>query len=111
MKALSRRATLKGLGTALALPFLDAMRPARAQSQSSGAPRLFYFYVPCGLNMASFTPSSTGADYELSDMLSPLKNVRDQVSVLSGLRVTAAFDQGDGPGDHARGTSTFLTAT
>jgi len=27
------------------------------------------------------------------------------------VRCTAAFDQGDGPGDHARGTSTFLTST
>lgn len=111
MMRLSRRATLRGFGTALALPFLDAMRPARAQTTTTpAAPRLCYFFVPCGINMPTFTPDSTGADYELPDMLTPLANVRDRVSVISGARVTAAFDQGDGPGDHARGTSTFLTA-
>jgi hypothetical protein len=110
-KSLSRRATLKGLGTAIALPFLDAMRPARAQSTSSPRPRLLFFFVPCGINMATFTPSQTGAGFDLPDMLEPLDAVRERVSVLSGVRCTAALDQGDGPGDHARGTSTFLTAT
>ncbi len=115
MKTLSRRATLKGLGTALALPFLDAMRPARAQSTtpSNGATnaRFLAFFVPCGINMATFTPGEAGRGFGLSDMLTPLEKVRDHVSVLSGVRCTAALDQGDGPGDHARGTSTFLTAS
>lgn len=112
MKLLSRRATLRGMGTALALPFLDAMRaPARAQSTSTGAPRFLAFFVPCGINMATFTPADDGAGFALSDMLTPLEKVRDHVSVLSGVRCTAALDQGDGPGDHARGTSTFLTAS
>lgn len=109
-RSLSRRATLKGMGTALALPFLDAMRPARAQSTSTDKPRFFAFFVPCGINMATFTPDQEGAGFELSDMLAPLEKVRERVSVLSGVRCTAALDQGDGPGDHARGTSTFLTA-
>ena len=115
MKGLSRRATLKGMGTAIALPLLEAMtRPARAQSSSpnsSGAPRFLAFFVPCGINMATFTPADEGPGFGLSDMLSPLEKVRDRLSVLSGVLATAAFDQGDGPGDHARGTSTFLTAT
>jgi len=109
MMRLSRRATLRGFGTALALPFLDAMRPARAQTTTT-TPRLCYFFVPCGINMATFTPDAAGADYALPDMLTPLANVRDRMSVITGARVTAAFDQGDGPGGHARGTSTFLTA-
>jgi len=114
-RPLSRRTALRGLGTAIALPFLDAMAPraARAQSTSTKPLRLMYFYVPCGIDMATFTPSATGSlrDVRLPPMLASLAPVRDQVQVLSGVRCTAAFDQGDGPGDHARGTSTFLTST
>lgn len=113
---LSRRTVLRGLGTAVALPFLEAMSPraARAQTTTTDTPlRLAYFYVPCGIHMATFTPRTTGSlsDVALPPMLRSLDPVRQQVQVLSGVRCTAAFDQGDGPGDHARGTSTFLTAT
>lgn len=110
---LSRRAALRGLGAAVALPFLDVMRSesARAQAATPGAPkRLLFFYVPCGIDMATFLPTSTGRDFVLSPMLAPLEGVRDYVTVLSGLRNTAAKDLGDGGGDHARGTGAFLTA-
>ncbi len=106
---LSRRACLRGVGAAVALPFLDAMRPARAQTVA-GPRRLCFFYTPCGINMAAFTPSTTGRDFALSPMLQPLADVRSRVAVVSGARNTAAMDLGDGPGDHARGTGSFLTS-
>jgi hypothetical protein len=114
---LNRRAMLRGaLGTAVALPFLDIMRAdkVRAQSQPSSSTtpkRLFFFYVPCGINMKTFTPTALGAGYALPDMLTPLKNVQGSVLVLTGARNTAAKDLGDGGGDHARGTGAFLTST
>lgn len=105
---LSRRTFLRGAGTALALPFLDAMRPARAQS--TGAPlRFFAFYVPNGIHMAGFTPTQSGAGFALPPILAPLSAHRDDVLVLSGLHNEAATAQGNGAGDHARGTSCFLT--
>lgn len=115
---LSRRAALKGLGTGLgtmvALPFLDAMRrPALAQSTEPGASspkRLLFFYVPCGIHMAAFTPAREGRDYDLPPILSPLSRVKSSLLVLSGTTNTAAKDLGDGGGDHARGTGAFLTA-
>ena len=110
---LSRRACLKGMGTLVALPFLEAMtlsKRARAQAAAASPRRLLYFYVPCGINMATFTPASEGANYTLPDMLTPLDKVRDRVLVLTGARNTAAKDLGDGGGDHARGTGAFLTA-
>ncbi len=108
---LSRRACLKGIGAAVALPFLDAMRsPLRAQEAAGGPRRLFFFYVPCGINMATFTPTTEGAGFELPDMLTPLADVRDSLLVLSGCKNTAAESLGDGGGDHARGTSSFITA-
>lgn len=111
---LSRRAALRGMGAAVALPFLEAMtRPARAQSapaNGSTPKRLVFFFVPCGIDMRTFLPSTTGRDFVLSPMLEPLANVRDHVTILSGLKNTAAKDLGDGGGDHARGTGAFLTA-
>jgi len=113
-KPLSRRTVLRGaLGATIALPFLEAMTPRAARAQATSSPlRLMYFYVPCGLHMQSFTPSAEGSlnDVALPPMLRSLEDVKQHVQVLTGLRCTASFDQGDGPGDHARGTSTFLTA-
>jgi hypothetical protein len=109
---LSRRAALKGLGALVALPMLEAMsRPARAQSApSSSITRLMFFYVPCGIRMDHFTPTTAGRNWELTPILEPLSKVKDSVVVLSGARNMAAFDLGDGGGDHARGTGAFLTA-
>lgn len=116
---LSRRAALRGLGTGLgtlvALPFLEAMSaPARAQTTPPVDPtaprRLLFFYVPCGIHMAAFTPVRLGRDYDLPAILEPLAAVQSSVLVLSGTKNTAAQSLGDGGGDHARGTGAFLTA-
>jgi hypothetical protein len=105
---LSRRAALKGLGVMVALPFLDAMRAERARAQAASPRRLFFFYVPCGIRMDTFTPSSEGRDFQLSDMLTPFEKVKGKLSVLSGASNTAAKALGDGGGDHARGIGAFL---
>jgi hypothetical protein len=50
-KSLPRRTFLKGIGTAVALPFLDAMIPA-ARAQSLARPlRMAFVYVPNGIDM------------------------------------------------------------
>jgi len=49
-KAIPRRTILKGMGTAIALPFLDAMTPALASSKAPGETpvRMMFVYVPNG---------------------------------------------------------------
>lgn len=107
---LSRRTFLKGAGAAMALPLLEAMLPQRARAQSAPAPRrLFAFYVPNGIHMPGWTPATTGSGYAMSPILQPLAPYRDDVLVLSGLSNYPATHQGDGGGDHARGTGSFLT--
>jgi hypothetical protein len=64
---------------------------------------------PNGANMEAWTPASTGPLAALSETLAPLKNVKDQVLVLSGLMHDKANAHGDGPGDHARANAVFLT--
>lgn len=107
-KTLSRRAFLGGASVMVGLPLLEAMLPARAHAGGAGlAKRLLTIYVPNGIHMASWTPSSTGAGFDLKPILQPLAPYQSEILVLSGLNNTPA--QPDGPGDHAGGTSAFLT--
>ncbi len=108
---LPRRTFLRGLGTAIALPFLDAMTPS-VSSEIKGITspkRMGFVYVPNGMNMADWLPTTTGTDFELPMILQPLKNVRDQINVLSNLGQDKASPNGDGAGDHARASAAFLT--
>ena len=59
--------------------------------------------------MEDWTPTQVGADYELTDILKPLENVKDKMLVLSGLTADKARANGDGGGDHARAMAAFLT--
>ena len=60
-KALPRRSFLKGMGTAVALPFLDSMVPAFATPAQSKAPlRMVFTYVPNGIDMRNWNPASEG---------------------------------------------------
>jgi hypothetical protein len=108
---ISRRTLLKGLGTAVALPMLEAMTPTQAlgSGPSGGPKRLAFFYVPNGIHMEAWTPNSPGADFTIPSILEPLAPLRKDFLVLSGLTLDKARAYGDGGGDHARAMSTFLT--
>src|SRR5205814_7383666 len=54
-------------------------------------------------------PSAEGADYEMPAILQPLKELRDDLLVLTGLTADKARPHGDGGGDHARALGAFLT--
>lgn len=113
---ISRRTALRGLGTALALPWLEAMTPAVSRSYAaeaaSGLPkRMAFFYVPNGVHMESWTPASEGSGFELPRILQPAAAFRDDMLVLTGLTQDNARAKGDGPGDHARALACFLTGT
>src|SRR5437867_6059789 len=74
-KSIPRRTFLRGAGTALALPLLDAMFPALAspaETASRTARRLSFFTVPNGIIMDKWTPSTIGSGYELATILEPL---------------------------------------
>jgi len=111
---LPRRSFLKGLGTAMALPMLEAMAPGVSLAAAIGTPagpprRMAFVFVPNGANMADWTPKTVGSDFELPLILEPLKAVQRDLLVLSGLAQDKARPHGDGGGDHARGSATFLT--
>jgi len=109
---ISRRTLLKGAGVSMALPLLDAMLPAglAAAAATSSAARPVRFgclYMPNGVNPHHWTPKGTGAAFELSEVLSPLRDLRQELLVLTNLW-NAATDTGDG---HYVKTGGFLTST
>jgi hypothetical protein len=110
---ISRRTVLRGLGTAIALPLLDAMTPALAlAAERKEVPtRMAFVYVPNGKHMPDWTPTAEGDDWQLPYIMEPLANVKDRLLVLSGLAQDHARANGDGPGDHARALAAFLTGT
>jgi len=109
---LGRRTFLRGMGTAMALPLLEAMQPSRllGAAPAAEAPRrMAFLYIPNGADMRHWTPHKDGTEFDLPMILSPLESMRRDVLVLSGLAHDKANSNGDGGGDHARSVATFLT--
>ncbi len=111
---LSRRTVLRGLGTTLALPWLEAM--GQMTAWAAGTPgrrvapnRLAFLYVPNGKDMPNWTPAAAGPLTTLPPILSALAPVKNDLLVLTGLAADKARPHGDGGGDHARAMSAFLT--
>ena len=108
-KHLPRRTFLKGIGTAIALPMLDAMIPARAATPQAPV-RLAFVYVPNGVvNIDWWKPKGSGRDFEFPRILKPLESLREDLFVLSGLDDHNGNALGDGPGDHGRAGASFLS--
>jgi hypothetical protein len=111
-KAISRRTVLRGIGTAVALPILDAMVPAltaAANTPATPVRRLGVVYHPNGVIYENWLPKGAGPGFELSPVLSPLEPFRDKLLVVTGLSSHQAEALGDGGGDHSRATGSYLT--
>jgi hypothetical protein len=86
--SLPRRTLLRGLGSAVALPFMSAMVPALAPTSHAASTRPLRFgavYFPHGVNWPWWVPSTNGADFEFPRVLESLEPLRDYVTVVSGL--------------------------
>ncbi|MBE0543285.1 MAG: DUF1552 domain-containing protein [Verrucomicrobia bacterium] len=113
---LPRRTFLRGMGALVALPMLEAMSPAM-RSLAAGAGksakafprRMAFVYIPNGANMVDWTPKVVGTEFELPYILEPLKPYQKDFQVLTGLAHDKARANGDGAGDHARASASFLT--
>ncbi|MCU1385135.1 MAG: hypothetical protein JWL71_3832 [Acidobacteria bacterium] len=108
-KALPRRTILRGLGAAIALPFLDGMVPAFTAIRATAAQPIRRFgviYVPNGMMMPSWTPSAEGAGFEMTAILKPIEAFRERMLVLSGLDGTRAIRAG---GPHSNASTRFLS--
>jgi len=108
--SITRRTMLQGLGTAVALPWLEAMAAPVATSVTAEKPiRSAFLYVPNGVSMQDWTPAESGNTFALPWILEPLEPYKRYMNVLTGLTLDKARPNGDGPGDHARAQAAFLT--
>jgi len=110
-KHLPRRTFLRGAGTLLALPFLDAMVPAqtalsKTAAASGAAKRFLGIWHPHGAAPGYWSPLQEGRDFEFSFITKPLEPFRDRVVLISGLDMNESFATEEEPGgDHAKGAA------
>ena len=120
-KHISRRQVLRGLGVTVALPFLDAMVPARAGAQTA-RPRVRLAAIEMvhgsagatkiGLEKNMWSPAQVGRAFDLTpSSLSPLESYRDHLTIISNtdVRNAEAFEAPEIGGDHFRSSAVFLT--
>lgn len=115
---LNRRQFLTGLGALVSLPVFESLLPSsglRAAALDSAANplaaplRTAFIYVPNGVNNAHWWPGGSGSDYQLGSSLAALEPHKRDIQIVAGLGHKKANGNGDGPGDHARASATFLT--
>jgi hypothetical protein len=123
-KHLSRRVVLQGVGTALALPFLEAMAPAFATSAVSATAnktRLACLEIVHGAAGSTtdgtgkhyWSPTKEGTDFEFTQTLEPLSKLRDYLTIVTGtdLNAAGAYTANEQGGDHFRSSAAYLTAS
>lgn len=116
-RTISRRTALKGLGTLVALPWMESLASAAAPAAgtvgtgeaAAASTRLAFIYVPNGVHLPAWVPSKEGVLGALPESLTPLEPFKEYLSIFGGLTLDKARANGDGPGDHARAMSVFLT--
>ena len=122
-KHLSRRTVLKGMGVTLALPFLEAMTPARNAWGAATAGRKLRLVCiemvhgsagssAIGIQKNLWAPAASGRGFDLGPTsLKPLEAFRDYVTIVSNtdVRNAEAFTAPEIGGDHFRSSSVFLT--
>jgi hypothetical protein len=122
-KHVSRRTVLRGMGATMALPFLDAMVPARTLlAKTAAAPRTRLACIEMvhgsagstqeGLEKHYWVPEKEGADFDFTMILKPLEPYRDYVTVVTqtDLKAAEAWSAAEEGADHFRSSAVFLTA-
>jgi hypothetical protein len=102
-KSLPRRTVLRGIGTTLSLPFLEAMLPP-LRAAVKPVRRFQAFYVPNGMAMEYWTPKGEGANFQLAPIMEPLAAYKDQMLIFSGIKASWNYI-------HAGASGSFLTGT
>ncbi len=121
-KHVSRRTVLRGVGVGMALPFLDAMLPARKAWAKTlgGKVRLSCIEMvhgsagstAIGIQKNLWAPAAVGRDFDLTpSSLLPLQPYRDHLTIVSNtdVRMAEAFEPPEIGGDHFRSSAVFLT--
>src|SRR5262245_60769249 len=105
---LSRRAVLRGVGAALALPLLDSMVPALS-APAKPRTRFGAIYFPHGATMSRWTPRNEGRAFTFREILQPLAPWGAHINVVSNLGHALAYGPGGATGNHNRSSAAFLS--
>jgi hypothetical protein len=121
-KHISRRTVLRGAGVTMALPFLEAMIPARTAYARAAGSRIRLAAIEMvhgaagstaiGIKKNLWAPARTGRDFDLSPTsLTALEPFRDHLTIVSNtdVRNAEAFTAPEIGGDHFRSSAVFLT--
>ncbi|MDP8999002.1 MAG: DUF1552 domain-containing protein [Myxococcota bacterium] len=100
-----RRWFLSAAGIAVALPYLESMVPQNAYAAGAATKRLFLFHMPAGVNVSTWMPSGTGANFTFGPAMKPVATagLQAKATVVTG---TSAIG---GPRGHTCGISGVLT--
>jgi len=106
----SRRLFLGGAAVTVALPFLaSALWTRRAGAAGLTPPRRFMaWFVPNGLVMPDWTPTTVGANWAATPITTPLIPLQKKLVILSGLDHQQTAEPADPPAGHGSGTGCFL---
>src|SRR5690349_3317711 len=127
-KAMERRTFLRGVGAAIALPYLDAMEPAvrslrkfGVASAATDKTRLVCMELvhgcagsnTWGASKHLWAPAEIGRNFSLNPdgALAPLDPWREYMTIVSNtdVRMAEAFEAPEIGGDHFRSSAVFLT--
>ena len=127
-KAMERRTFLRGMGAAIALPYLDAMEPAfrslrKFGGASAAADKTRFVCMELvhgcagsntwGASKHLWAPAEIGRSFQLNPdgALSPLDPWRKYLTIVSNtdVRMAEAFEAPEIGGDHFRSSAVFLT--
>lgn len=108
---LSRRRFLGSAAAVIGLPYLPSVveRDAEAAASCVNIQRFIALFVPNGIYMPDFTPTTTGKDWAMPYILQPLEPIRSKIAVITGVDYQDTAEPSDPPGGHGSGTGAFLT--
>jgi hypothetical protein len=122
-KHLSRRAVLRGMGVTMALPLLDSMVPAQTPlAKTAAAPKTRLACIEMvhgaagstgeGTEKHYWSPAQEGSDFEFTQTLEPLKDLREYITIASDtdLHPATAWSEAEEGADHFRSSAVYLTA-
>ena len=122
-KHISRRTVLRGMGAAVALPFLESMVPAQTPLRKTAAvPRTRLACLemvhgsagstPYGTDTNLWMPAEVGSDFTFSPILKPVERFRDDITVVTmcDSEPAEASTPEEVGADHFRSSAVFLTA-
>jgi hypothetical protein len=106
----SRRRFLGSAAAVVGLPFLPSIFERSARAQDCTSPQRFVaLFLPCGIHMPDWTPTTPGTGWTMPPILAPLQPIRNKLVVLTGLDHQKTSEPADPPGGHGSGTGAFLT--